>query len=288
MKLLKSFLEYQKERFPLIILALVSCSGVIGASVILNASNGLTILLATVFTVVFLFHVRVIDEIRDFPHDSQFHPDRPIQKKIISIAQLKILRIIALVLFFGISIYFSWETFVLALVVFLYSSLAGRDFFMPHIKKYFYLYNLLNMVQLIGLQIVVYTMFNWDYHFSLIVILHLILVFLLSALLEIVRKIKLPEKETLGNDTYSAHLGYGGSLILFGFFIIFILVPVGLILYKVNQLDGFILPILIALFGVLLSYVHFERKTIKTEKLLTLVSFVYYLAINLTLYIFIK
>ena len=172
MALIKSFLQYQQERFPLVVLIPVSLSGVMGTAVILGTHNWVTILLATCLTVAFLFHVRVIDEMRDFSHDTAYHPDRPVQKQIISIKGLKILRALGLLLFFAISLY-SWPTFMLAVVVFLYSSLAGRDFFCSNkIRKYFYAYNLLNMVQLIGLQIVVYTMFNWNYQFGKIIIAH--------------------------------------------------------------------------------------------------------------------
>jgi len=288
MKLIKSFLQYQLERFPLVVLVPVSLSGVIGTSAILGLHNWTTIALATCLTIAFLFHVRVIDEMRDFLHDTAYHPDRPVQKQIISIKELKILRVISLLLFFGISLY-SLRTFILAVLVFLYSSLAGRDFFCPNrIRKYFYAYNLLNMVQLIGLQMVVYTMFNWNYSFNKIIIAHIIMVFLLSLLLEVVRKIKLPKDETLGRDTYSDRLGFTGSIIFLAIILTFILLPVGYILLSRGKPHGIVVPALFCTLSLCIAAMHYIKKSLDTEKLLLLVSAIYYLAVNVSLYIFIR
>jgi len=289
MKLIKSFFKYQQERFPLLFLGLVSLSGVVGTSAILDTHNWITIISGTCITLTFLFHVRVIDEIRDFSHDTEFHPNRPVQKKLISIKELKILRIISLIIFFSISIIFSFETFIFAVFLFLYSSLAGRDFFCSKkIKKHFFLYNLLNMVQLIGLQLVVYTMFKWNYYFSPIIIAHITIIFLLSALLEIVRKIKLEKSETLGKDTYSSHLGYRGSIILLATNFILILLPLGYIFSLIGKTQGINIPSLICFLGLYSSLMHFIKKTKLTENLILLSSFIYYLTINVVLYVLIK
>jgi 4-hydroxybenzoate polyprenyltransferase len=288
MRLIKHFLKYQQERFPLLVLIPISLSGVIGTSVVLGVHSWLTILLATCLTVTFLFHIRVIDEIRDFSHDTTFHPHRPIQKNIISIKELKILRRVSLLLFFGISL-FSFNTFMIATILFVYSSLAGRDFFSANrIRKHFHIYNILNMIQLMGLQIVVYTMFNWNYHFSKIIIAHIILVFLLSALIEVVRKIKLEENETLGRDTYSHHLGYKGSIIFFSSIFTLILLPLNYIFFVTEKENGIIIPVFVCAIGLYVSVTHYFKKNQKTEKLLFLISLLYYLTVNFTLYNFLK
>lgn len=289
MKLIKSFLKYQQERFPLLFLFPISLSGVIGAAAILGHHNWITIISATFVTVAFIFHVRVIDEIRDFLHDTEFHPDRPVQKKTISIKELKILRLISLFVFFGISIFFSLKTFILAVLVFLYSSLAGYDFFCSKkIRKYFYAYNLLNMVQLVGLQLIVYTMFGWNYTFTPITISHILIVFLLSSLLEVGRKIKLVDKETFGKDTYSAHLGFRGAIILFSVIFILALSPLGYILSINGKLYGLAIPSFVAVLGLYISVTHHFKKTIQSEKLFALFYFIYYIIINITLYTLIK
>ncbi|MCF7834367.1 MAG: UbiA family prenyltransferase [Candidatus Pacebacteria bacterium] len=289
MKLIKSFLKYQQERFPLLFLLPISLSGVIGAAAILGQHNWVTIISATCVTVAFIFHIRVIDEIRDFTHDTEFHPDRPIQKKTISIKELKILRLISLFIFFMISIIFSLKTFMLAVLVFLYSSLAGHDFFCSKkIRKYFYLYNLLNMVQLVGLQLIVYTMFGWNFTFTLIVVSHIIIVFLLSSLLEVGRKIKLVDKETFGKDTYSAHLGFRGAIILFSIIFVLVLFPLGYILSVSGKLYGLATPFFVSILGLYISVTHHFKKTIQSEKLFALFYFMYYIVINITLYTLIK
>lgn len=289
MKLVKSFVKYQQERFPLLFLGFISFSGIIGASAILGERHWLTIIAGTCVTITFLFHVRVIDEMRDFSHDTEFHPDRPVQKNIISIKELKMLRRISLIIFFIITILFSLKTLALSILLFLYSSLAGRDFFCSKkIKKHFFLYNLLNMIQLIGLQLVVYTMFKWNYSFSLIILAHLTIVFLLSALLEIVRKIKLPENETLAKDTYSSQIGYKSSIILFACNLLSVLLPLGYILFQIGKIQAILIPVLVCILGLYISLMHFIKKNKLTENLLFLSSFIYYIAINIVSYIFIR
>jgi hypothetical protein len=288
MTFIKSFLQYQQERFPLIVLIPVSLSGVMGASAVLGLHNWTTIALATCLTVAFLFHVRVIDEVRDFTHDNAYHPDRPVQKQIISIRGLKILRALSLLLFFAISLS-SLRTFILAAAVFAYSALAGRDFFCPNwIRKYFYLYNLLNMVQLIGLQMVVYTMFNWDYDFNKVIVANIIMVFLLSLLLEVVRKIKLPKDETLGRDTYSDRLGFTGSITFLNIILALILLPSGYILLTRGKAYEIIIPAIFCILSIYMAVLHALKKSLDTEKILLLASAIYYLAVNVSLYIFIR
>ena len=289
MKLIRSFLKYQQERFPLLFLIPVSLSGVMGAAAILSVHNWILILAGTCITIVFLFHIRVIDEIRDFSHDGTFHTNRPVQRNVISIDELKYLRIISLILFFGLSLYFSFEAFILAIVLFLYSSLAGRDFFYPEkIRKYFYIYNLLNMIQLVGLQMVVYSVLGWNLSFGRLIVANILMIFLLSALLEIVRKIKAEESENVGKDTYSFHLGHNGSLILFSIVFASVLMPFGYTLSATHELRGLVIPAIICIIGLLLTWVHGKKKMRQTQDILSLISIIYYLAVNIVLYVVIR
>lgn len=285
MKFFIAFIKYQQERFPLLFLVPIALSGVIGVAAVLQSHNWVTIVSGTLITVLFLFHIRVIDELRDFLHDNEFHPYRPIQKKTISVEQLKLLRIISLCLFFVICFLFSLKSLTLAILVFLYSTIAGYDFFCgKKIKKYFYLYNLLNMVQLVGLQLVVYTLFGWTFDFTPQVIAHIGIVFLLSSLLEVGRKIKLAEKETFGKDTYSAHLGFKGAIILFSIIFVLTLLPLGYIFSLNEKMYGIIVPVVISFLGLYVSIIHHFKKSIESEKLFALFYFLYYVVINVTLF----
>ena len=289
MKLAKSFLKYQQERFPLLFLVPISLSGIMGAAAILGVHNWVFITGATCITVSFLFHIRVIDEVRDLSHDEEFHPNRPVQRNMISISELKTLRILCLIVFFGLSAVFSFKTLFLAMVLFLYSSFAGRDFFCSReIRKHFYVYNILNMIQLVGLQMVVYSALGWSLSFGRLVIANMLMIFLLSALLEIVRKIKIEEHENIGKDTYSYHLGHKGSLILFAGVFAAVLLPFGYTLSLADRMGGLITPAIICVAGLSMTWVHGKQKTRRTQDLLSLISIIYYLTINVMLYVLIR
>jgi 4-hydroxybenzoate polyprenyltransferase len=261
-------------------------SGVLATSAITNSHNWLTIVAAVCLTVAFLFHIRVVDEVRDYVHDNEFHPDRPVQQGIISIKELKILRRISLMVFFGITLFFFPETFIFAIALFIYSSVAARDFFYPErIRRHFLTYNLLNMIQLIGLQFVALIMFGWDLHFTPTILIYISIVFLLSGLLEVVRKIKLSQHETDGRDTYSSRLGFGYSIgLLIVIQILVFLLFKQILILSPEVTRGIVIPIIVFICALCVSFVHYLNKTERTEKLLLLAGLLYYCAIDLSLY----
>jgi hypothetical protein len=144
------------------------------------------------------------------------------------------------------------------------------------------------MVQLIGLQMVVYTMFNWDYDFNKVIVANIIMVFLLSLLLEVVRKIKLPKDETLGRDTYSDRLGFTGSITFLNIILALILLPSGYILLTRGKAYEIIIPAIFCILSIYMAVLHALKKSLDTEKILLLASAIYYLAVNVSLYIFIR
>ena len=101
LSLLKRFYIYQEERFPIIFLILATFPVILSSRAIIAEANlsFFNILLVLFASISYLFHIRVIDEYRDFKHDSLYHSDRPVQKEIISLIELKKIDFIAIVLF---------------------------------------------------------------------------------------------------------------------------------------------------------------------------------------------
>ena len=97
----------------------------------------------------FLFHMRVLDEVKDFGYDSKNHPNRPVQRGVISLGQLNfLLKINVFLMFmlaFGFSL-FSESLIPLSLwfIAMLYSMAMFKNF--GPISEFLSRYNVLDLV----------------------------------------------------------------------------------------------------------------------------------------------
>lgn len=101
---LSSFGEYLGERFPVPVTLLLSVATALGAYAtaqgeVIRAGGPLIIdgyaLGGCLMIFLFLFHLRVFDEHKDFQLDAETRPDRPVQRGVITLGQLKVLGAIA-------------------------------------------------------------------------------------------------------------------------------------------------------------------------------------------------
>ncbi|HUH05617.1 MAG TPA: UbiA family prenyltransferase [Kofleriaceae bacterium] len=100
-----SFAEYLGERFPVPVTLLLSVATALGAyataqAEIIRAGNAPLIIDGTALAgclmiFLFLFHLRVFDEHKDYQLDAETRPDRPVQRGVITLGQLKVLGAIA-------------------------------------------------------------------------------------------------------------------------------------------------------------------------------------------------
>jgi len=221
-RLFLDFLAYQKERFPLVVLVPTTLSVVLSSYVIASTLTVVMgaawkISLGLVAALAYLFHMRAIDEYRDFDHDARYHRSRPIQRGLISKDRIRVIDNAGLVLFACVSLVCGLRTFALGLAALLYSFIARREFFLgERIKKRFFAYNAINMAQTVLLQTFVYSIFTRIWYRFPVLWLHLAFVLSNSVLIEFVRKIKLKEEESAGQDTYSWHFGFRNSLWVYG------------------------------------------------------------------------
>ena len=217
-----TFLAYQAERFPLAVLVPTTLSVVLSSYVIASTLTVVTqaplkILLGVVAALAYLFHMRAVDEGRDFDHDTRHHRVRPIQRGLVSRKELDAIDRVGLALFVGIALGYGLRTAVLGSVALLYSFVAGREFFLgERIRRRFFAYNAVNLIQAILLQAVIYSIFTGVWYRFPTLWLHLAFVLSNSILIEFVRKIKIQAEESSGHDTYSWHLGFRNSLWVYG------------------------------------------------------------------------
>ena len=287
MNFFSRFNIYQKERFPLAILTWTTVAVVLSSgSVATSHVKIVTILLACISGIAYLFHIRVVDEVRDYSHDQTYHATRPIQRGVISTKELQTLDALSVTIFFAIALCFGVLSTVIAIVCVLYTYIAGKEFFLGEkIRARFLLYNAVNLVQMILLQFFVYSLFSKTWYMSHVLWLHLLFIFINAVMLEIVRKIKIAPEESVGHDTYSWHIGFYTSLsIFFGLALFDYAVFVKLVLSNISAslltISGFfMLSLLISIF------VHSHKKTKKTEIYLYLSALGLYIGLNLIIYL---
>lgn len=276
MNFLTRFYKYQKVRFPIAVISITSAAVVLSSAAVsldgdLNVSENLiSLIVAIVFSVLFMFHIRVIDEFRDFQFDSKYHSDRPVQKGVISLKQLMTMNVLALIVQFLFILSLSSRAMFLWFLAFGYTVISGSDFLLGNrIKRKFYLYNILNLVQLFIFQFFLYSIFDPSFSYSNISLTtHFFFATGNVVLLEFARKMKSKKGESKVKDTYSSRFGAGGSALVF---VIIALISFGLFSYSMLALRSNIIVFSlseVALILVALSAIKYTLNNNKTSEIL--------------------
>ncbi|MGH2506210.1 MAG: UbiA family prenyltransferase [Ktedonobacteraceae bacterium] len=173
---------------------------------------------ATLAAVLYLLHIRIVDEHRDFAHDTEHHITRPIQRGLISKKELRRISIVSVIIFLGIAISFGIYPLLFSLIMLAYSYLAGKEFFIGEkIRQYFFFYNSVNLIQMLLLQLFVYSIFAGAIPLTILLATHFLFTTVGSVIFEFVRKLKIPGQDGTGRDTYTWYLGFNNSLIIYIF-----------------------------------------------------------------------
>ncbi len=224
---LATFYQYTKERFPIFGVLLYVLFFIVDADylnqIILNSKINpisLPLVLGSVTLFLFFFHLRIFDEFKDYADDSVAHPDRLLSRGIITLSELKVLGIGAVIIQLLISLYLGKTILISWITIFLYSLLMFKEFFIHEtLKKSIGLY-------LISHQLLVPLMVIYCFTLTTTTIkpLHLvatIFISLLSLGYEIARKIWEPSREHAKADSYSKFWGiHKATLVLSSIYVI--------------------------------------------------------------------
>jgi len=288
--LLYRFNIYQKERFPLAVLVFTTMAVLLSSAAILYYEVTLIqIVLVYLATLAYLFNIRVMDEGRDFKHDNEYHKSRPIQQGIISIEELKKINILGLIIFIAVATVYGLSSVIIAVIILSYTFIASKDFFLgDKIRKKFFFYNAINMIQMVLLQLFIYAVFTRSLDVNYAMWLHLFFVIFNSIIMEVVRKIKIKSEESAGYDTYSSRIGFNRSLVMY-----FVLVVCNYLLFLwllyslTHKIASYlIISLPIVLFLVISIVVHYKKKIKITENILLLSTIISYVGLNLIIYFF--
>jgi hypothetical protein len=284
---MKEIAAFLKERFPLHILTFTTLSSVLGAGAVsTDIISGWHVISAFVITTLFLFHVRAIDERRDFVNDSKLHPDRPVQQGLISIKQLLLLSISGILLSLLLALNASMATLIIALLFVGFTSLAAFDFFIPmYFKNKPVLYHIVNSPQMILTQWLIFSVYTESFAINTGMLLFMLLIYNNIFILEVVRKVKAPIHDT--EDSYTAHLGIKKSVI----FLILMVVAAYVIYYfilnyvlastNIFYITGALLCCFVIGF-ILLFYAKPEKNT---QKIMELSTVLLYVGLNILVYL---
>ena len=214
---------YQKERFPLIghgvlIAAFSFCA--VSLSRMLRGSPGLPpwpvllVAFGTCFT--FFLQLRIADEFKDFEEDARFRPYRPVPRGLVTLRELGVVFALAAAIQLGLALWLDARLVVLLAVTWLYLALMSKEFFVAawlHRRPVLYMTSHMLIMPLVDLYATSAdwlpaagrppTGLPW----------FLLASYFNGLVIEIGRKVRSPEDEEAGVDTYSRIWGRPRAII---------------------------------------------------------------------------
>lgn len=286
--LAKKFYYYQKIRFPLLIL-IVSLFPVILSSVaIVGVKSSLPSIISALFLSIFyLLHIRIGDEHRDFEHDNLHHKNRPIQKGLISLADLDRVDVFATTLFILLLVFFGLSAFIFGLFMLAFTYVAKKEFFLAEkLRSHFFLYNFINLIQTALLQVLIYIIFAGKVPLTYLVAFHFTFTFIGTLIFEFIRKIYIPGTDGTGKDTYTWYLGFDKAIFVYtimAFLDLLLFFQIAM-LFSINK--DLWLSLSFVLFVVLLVFalLNRNRKILQFNQLMQLSFVLTYSGLNLAIY----
>lgn len=213
----KRFWIYQRERFPLlahgIMITAFSFSAVAYSRICRGAEGFIAweTFLVGVFTTVTLFLlVRIFDEFKDAKEDALYRKELPVPRGLISFKELRTLGILVVLAQVGINLIFFPKMLIIYGVVMLYLCLMGKEFFVADwLKKHQFWYVTSHML-IIPLIDIYASGLDWllegvDAPKGLL--FFFAVSFMNGIVLEVGRKIRNPQDEKIGVETYSYMFG---------------------------------------------------------------------------------
>lgn len=221
--LLQRFWIYQRERFPLfsqgLLIGVISlCS--VTFSVLLRSTAtavapesllklphfALAVLVAMGSAVGFFFQMRVADEFKDYETDLQYRPYRPVQRGLITLRELAWLAGVMMVVQLGLSLWLDVRMLLPLLLVWGYMGLMRQEFFVREwLRRHAVAYMLSHLV-IAPLIFFYITACDWlvaGAPPALALFWFLGAAFFNGMFYEIGRKIRAPQNEETGVETYS-------------------------------------------------------------------------------------
>lgn len=213
---------YLAERFPLVgnVLLIVAyySSNQFLATVLTNPGQPMRYsahsLMGAVTLLCVFFHLRVFDEHKDFHEDSRHYPDRVLQRGIITLRDLRILGGLAIAVEATLAVLRGPAALTAWLIVLGFSLLMLKEFFIgARLKRRFLLYATTHMLimPLMALMVFSFTTGRFPWQAPAWFRAYAFVGFFVTFNWEVSRKIRAPEQEIEGVDSYTKLFGLYGA-----------------------------------------------------------------------------
>lgn len=218
----KRLWAYSTQRFPLVEHGVMIAAYVLSNTLVAQALQpemattfvGLSTLLAFAVILLFFLHLRVFDEHKDYEADVEHHPDRVLQRGVITLKHLKVIGFIAIGAQLGLALLHGAGTAVAWAIAFGYSLLMLKEFFCREwLEARFLLYAVTHLLVMPLLALVVYGFAtgNVPWEAPTWFYLYAVLGFFVMFNWEISRKVRAPDDEVDGIQTYTKVFGTRGA-----------------------------------------------------------------------------
>ena len=213
---------YLKERFPLlshgILIISYYSSNQFLAQILKNPDQpvkySVNSLLGVITLFMIFFHLRIFDEHKDYKEDCKYFPKRLLSRGIITLRELKILGAIAIGVELIIAFFCGVNVLLGVLLVLAFSVLMLKEFFVGKwLKKHFLIYATSHMLimPLMSIMIFSFTTNMLPWQAPAWYWLYAFVGFFVTFNWEVSRKIRTPEDEQKGLDSYSKIFGTYGA-----------------------------------------------------------------------------
>ena len=221
MSFARNFLAYLNERFPpianvLLILVYYSSNQFL-AKALTNPGPmhyDRWSFLGMLMLVCFFFHIRVFDEHKDYEEDCKYYPDRILQRGLITLRHLKIAGAIAIATELVIVALRGPQALAAWAIAFGFTLLMLKEFFAhDFLKRHFLLYATSHMLvmPLLSLLVFSFATLRWPWEAPGWFWVYSFVGFFVTFNWEVSRKIRAPEQEIDGVDSYTKIFGTFGA-----------------------------------------------------------------------------
>lgn len=208
---------YQTERFPCLRFGIMVCTFAFSGlclSALLRGAQPLpspeAFFVAAVVTFLFFLQLRVADEFKDHEFDCKFQPYRPVPRGLVALSELRTLALIAAIVQCAVIAWFSTALIAPLLATWLYMGLMTKEFFVPTwLRSHPIAYLGSHMFVMVFIDIFI-TACDWlkqgapppagIYTFLCVSVCN-------GLIIEFGRKMRAPESEEEGVETYTALWG---------------------------------------------------------------------------------
>ena len=249
---------YQHERFPLLahgpLVAAFSFSAVSFSSLLrgrVALPDAGTALVAFVSALLFFLQLRIADEFKDHEEDARYRPYRPVPRGLVTLRELRVIGVASALVQLGLVLWWDPSLALLLALVWLYLGLMSKEFFAREWLKarpFTYMWTHMLIIPLIDLYA---TACDWQATKATAptgLFWFLLVSFFNGIVVEIGRKIRAPQDEEPGVETYSVLWGRKNAVLAW----LTALSLTAISAWQAARQIGFATPV-VALLGVLLS-----------------------------------